>query len=516
MATTRLIPLHVGKGKTVAEAIIDRIDYANNPDKTEQGKNVTSYMCDPETAGEEFIISKNEYKYYTGRNESSNNVIAYQIRQSFKPGEITPEEALKVGYELAERFTKNKHAFVVAVHTDRHHIHSHVIFNSTALDCKRKFKNFWNSSLAVRRLSDLICLEHGLSVIENPKPSRGSYGSWLQDKPPSKSDLLKQKIDETLPNCATFEDFISELRKSGCIVKDNRKYISVKLPGNERARRLDTLGGDYSEEAIRKRIAQYVEDKKRGVRLAGTGGSSSGGAKTKTEYANNKQIGQQNSEYKSGQQNGEHNGEQITGQTRVGLLIDIQDKIKEGKGAAYEKWAKVFNLKQAAKTLIFLQENGIDSYEDLKKKASSSSGSFSALNKKIRDTELRMKEITELQKYIGQYGKTREVYVAYKKSGWSQKFYDAHTADIILHKAAKNYFDKLNMKKLPSINSLKQEWARLNVEKKNLYSGYRELKETSRSLAVALGNANYILGITPDEQNRETSRNQNRRDAQGI
>jgi hypothetical protein len=334
----------------------------------------------------------------------------------------------------------------------------------------------------------LICAEHGLSVIENPKPSRGSYGDWLGDKPPSWSEQIKRKVDEILPACATFEDFIAALRAVGCTVRDDKKYVSVTLPGQGRAIRLKSLGDGYTEDAIRERLAQYAADKKRGVRRAGTGGSSS-------------DVGGQPYQHVAGS---------------VSLLIDIQAKIREGKGVGYERWAKVFNLQQAAKTLIFLQENGIDSYEDLKKKASSASGGFAALTKKIRDVETRMSEITELQKYIGQYGKTRDVYAAYKKSSWSQKFYDEHTADIILHRAAKSYFDKLGMKKLPSITSLKQEWAARGAEKKKLYAGYREQKETSRALTVAFGNANHILGIKPDEQNHDETRGQNRRDKQEL
>mgnify|MGYP000488392239 FL=1 len=99
------------------------------------------------------------------------DVIAYQIRQSFKPGEITPEEANEVGYETGMRFTKGKHAFIVATHVDRAHIHNHIIFNSTNLECDRKFRDFWFSGIALQRLSDIICLEHGLSVIPRVKPS---------------------------------------------------------------------------------------------------------------------------------------------------------------------------------------------------------------------------------------------------------------------------------------------------------------------------------------------------------
>ena len=261
------------------------------------------------------------------------------------------------------------------------------------------------------------------------------------------------------------------LKAADFTVKENRKHISVCAPGQKRPLRLDTLGGDYTEAAIRERLA--------GIRIIKVSSDS-----------------------------GTH--------TRVSLLVDIQAKIREGRGSGYEQWAKIFNLKQAAKTLVFLQENGIDSYEDLKKKSSSASGDFAALTTKIKEIETRQKEITELQKYVGQYGKTRDVYAAYKASGWSRSFYDEHAADIILHRAAKKYFDGLGKKKLPSINQLKQEYAALAAEKKKLYSGYNELKENSRALAVAKGNADRILGITPDAQNRDASRDEQRRDTHDI
>ena len=159
LAATRLIALHKNKGMTVAACLKNRTDYIENPDKTEQGQYVSSYACSTLTADEEFMLTKRQYDLVNGRRQKS-DVIAYQIRQSFRPGEISADEANKVGYELAMRFTKGKHAFVVATHTDRQHIHNHVIFNSTALDGSRKFRDFFFSALAVQRLSDLICLEH--------------------------------------------------------------------------------------------------------------------------------------------------------------------------------------------------------------------------------------------------------------------------------------------------------------------------------------------------------------------
>ena len=166
MATTRLIPLHVVKGKSVAECFHDRLGYAQNPEKTEAGELVTGYACNPKTAEMEFLLARNAYQQQSLDRHNGREIIAYQIRQSFKPGEITSEEANAVGYELGMRFTKGKHAFTVSTHTDRAHIHNHIIFNAVDLGGKRKFKNFFLSAYALRKVSDFICLEHGLSVLE--------------------------------------------------------------------------------------------------------------------------------------------------------------------------------------------------------------------------------------------------------------------------------------------------------------------------------------------------------------
>jgi len=196
------------------------------------------------------------------------------------------------------------------------------------------------------------------------------------------------------------------------------------------------------------------------------------------------------------------------GHTRVSLLIDIQEKIAAGKGKGYERWAGRFNLKEAAKTLMLLKENGIDSYEDLVKKASSSSGDFAHLTRKIKDAEKRMAEISELQKHIGTYGKTRDIYNRCRDSGWDVNFFEEHHANITLHQATRKYFTAQGYgkdNKLPGIKALKQEYATLLVEKKKLYAVYRDAKKNMQALQVAKSNASKILGITTETHTRETS-----------
>lgn len=124
MAATRLIPMHLQKSRSMGQCLKERTDYAKNDEKTEAGQFVSSYECDPSTVDLEFEITKNQYAVNTGRNPKEKDVIAYQIRQSFKPGETTPEEANQIGYETAMRWTKGKHAFIVATHVDKAHIHS--------------------------------------------------------------------------------------------------------------------------------------------------------------------------------------------------------------------------------------------------------------------------------------------------------------------------------------------------------------------------------------------------------
>ena len=208
--------MHVNKGKTIAQCLTERTDYAKNPDKTEDGEYISAYACDAKTADSEFLLSKRQYRQLTGREQAS-DVIAYQIRQSFKPGEVTPEEANRLGYEFARRFTKGDHAFIVCTHTDKQHIHNHIIWNSTTLDCTRKFRNFWGSTEAVRKLSDLVCMEHRLSVIENPKPYSKSYNKWLGGKAkPCQRDLLRAAIDAALAKKPKdFETFLKLVEAAG-------------------------------------------------------------------------------------------------------------------------------------------------------------------------------------------------------------------------------------------------------------------------------------------------------------
>ena len=442
MAATRLIALHKNKGKSVAACLKSRTDYAKNPDKTNREELVSSYECSPLTADEEFMLSKRQYELATGRRQK-NDVIAYQIRQSFRPGEITAEEANKVGYELAMRFTKGKYAFIVATHTDREHIHNHIIYNSTALDGTRKFRNFLLSGLAVQRVSDLICLEHQLSVIEI-KPYRERQKCTLYPPKESKRDRLCSVIDNILSEKPKdYEDFLQRLEPQGYEVKRG-KYTSVKGARQKRFIRFRTLGAGYSEEELKAVLAGEAEHRPRQKSLAP--------------------------------------------EQKFQMLVDIQAKLAEGKGTGFARWAKQHNLKEMSRTLIFLQENKIGSIEEMQGRVDAATARYHELGDSIKASEKRLTEIAVLKAHIINYAKTRPVYDAYRKAGYSKRFLEAHRTEITLHKAAKAAFDEANLKKLPKVKELDAEYSKLLTEKKASYPDYRKAKEEMQELLRAKRN----------------------------
>lgn len=450
MATTRIIPIHISRGKTAAQCLKARIDYILNPNKTAGGLFVSSYECAPQTATQEFAFDKRTYRENTGRTQQ-HDVIAYHLRQSFAPGEITPEEANRLGYETAKRFLKGQHAFIVATHTDKSHLHNHIIWNSTALDCRRKFRDFKRSGEAVARLSDTICVENRLSIVLDPKSRDTHYGAWLGDRrEPSQREMLRQAIDDALAkHPADFEELLGLLHKAGWEVKRG-KHIALRGAGESRFKRLDSLGEGYTEGALVAILAGEKEHKPRTKCMA-------------------------------------------IQREPISLLVDIQAKLRAGKGAGYERWAKKFNAKELAKTLNYLSEAGVADYADLVQRTENATTRMTELRDGIRQTETRMAEISAMETHIFNYLKTKDVHAAYRASGYSRKFAEAHQQELTLHRAAKSAFDALGTKKIPRIKTLKAEYAALAQQKKLAYQEYRLVREDMRTLLRVRANVETIL-----------------------
>ena len=445
MATTNIFSIRGSKGRSVICSLTERTDYIKNPEKTENGALVYAYGCTPQLVAAEFALSKRQYALRTGR--MAPGVIAYHIRQSFKPGEITAEEANRVGRELAERFLKGRHAYIVCTHVDKMHIHSHIIFNSTTLDGTAKFRDFLGSGRALGRLSDLICLEHNLSVIANPRRyTNPTYDKWLgEKKPPSHRDVLRADIDAALarkPN--SFDELLQFVRENGYRVSVGKSVTFYK--DGQKGIRLHTLGDGYSEAELRAVIEGKATHTPRGKR------------------------------------------------GRASLLIDIEAKLAAGKSGGYERWAKVFNVKQMAKTLLYLQEHGIKSRAELTARADAASEKLSAAKERITSLDARIAEVNALRGQIITYAKTREVFAEYKASRYSRKFYDAHADEIEQHREAKRYFNERNLTRLPKVKDLSAEFSALVAEKREAYAEYRAIRDEHRELLVHRHNVEMFLG----------------------
>lgn len=459
MATTRLIPMHVIKGQSVAHTVHERLSYAINPDKTNSGQLVKAYACEPETSAGEMLLCKKEYETYIGRSEEKkSDIVLYQIRQSFKPGEISPEKAQEIGFELAMSFTKGKYQFVVATHTDHAHIHNHIIFNSTSIDHTQKFRNFLGSSEAIRKISDKLCLENGLSIIEAPKQGPSHYGKWLGDKKPlSWQEKLRQAIDTVMAQKPEdFDAFLKLMAENGYEVKQGQ-HLAFKTNGQQKFTRLRSLGEGYSEEDLRSAIL----------------GKTVHTPKTKRPYRNNPD--------------------------KINLLVDIQAKLQAGKGPGYERWAKVFNLKQMAQTINFLTENDITDYETLVEKTKAATDRYHELSQQIKKIEKRMAEIIELKMHIINYAKTKDVFVEYQKSGYSTNFYEENVENLLIHQSAKQTIIKVGINGIPTFKNLQKELMFCSDMKKDSIKKYSTLKKQMKDILTVKSNIDHLIFQRPTD-----------------
>ena len=433
---------------------------------------MSSYLCDPETAHAEFMLVKGQYQAETGRT-AEQGALCYQIRQAFPQGEVTPKEANRIGYETAMRWTKGKYQFFVCTHTDKGHIHNHIYYNSTAYDRSRKFRNFIGSSFALRRLSDRVCLEHALSVVERPKlHSKGRflhYGQWQGEvRPPSQKEQIRCAIDTALSKRpADFADFLRRMEAVGFQVVHGRGgVISFRAPGHDRAARLraSTLGAGYGREDIQAVIDGKAPTRTAPVRRAPT-------------------------------------------PRRVNLLIDIQERMRQGKGPAYERWAKVYNLKQMAAALQYLKEHQLFEYDDLAVKTDAATERFHTLAGDIQQTEAELSRVSDLMAAVVQYAKTRPAFDGYKAAKYSRKYLAEHEAELADYRAAKaTMAELLGGEKLPKMDVLKEKRRQLAARKKALYLEYRKAQQDMRELVAVKGSVDHLRGLTDNQRNKEQAR----------
>ena len=432
----------VTKIKPVKSTLSKALDYIENPDKTDGKMLISSFGCSYETADIEF-------GYTLSQALDKGNNLAFHLIQSFAPGEVDYEKAHEIGKQLADAVTKGQHEYVVTTHIDKGHIHNHIIFCAVNFVDHHKYNSNKRSYYGIRNMSDKLCRENGLSVVVPGKGSKGkSYAEYQAEKTgTSWKGKLKTTVDALIPQVSSFEELLTRLQAAGYEIKPG-KYVSCRAPGQERFTRLKTLGADYTEEAIRERIA---------------------GRRTRAAKA----------------PKAERRG--------VNLLIDIENSIKAQESRGYEQWAKIHNLKQAAKTMNFLTENKIEQYADLVSRIEEMAAESGQAADALKNAEKRLADMAVLIKNVSTYQKTKPVYDAYRKARNREKYRAGQEQAIILHEAAARSLKASGIAKLPNLAALQSEYEALQAQKEALYADYGKLKKKVREYDIIKQNIDSIL-----------------------
>ena len=440
----------VTKIKPVKSTLKKALDYIQNPDKTDGKMLVSSFGCSPETADIEFAFTIAQAL------ERGNN-LAHHLIQSFEPGEVDYQKAHEIGKQLADAVTKGKYEYVLTTHIDKGHVHNHIIFCSVNFVDHHKYNSNKRSYYGIRNMSDRLCRENGLSVVAPQKGGKGkSYAEYLAEKTgTSWKGKLKIAVDALIPQVSSFEELLSRLQAAGYAIKPG-KYVSCRAPGQERFTRLKTLGADYTEEAIRERIE---------------------GRRTRTAKTPKAERG-------------------------VSLLIDIENSIQAAQSRGYEQWAKIHNLKQAAKTLNFLTEHQISRYEDLTAKITEIQTESDKAGDALKEVEKRLADMAVLIKNVSTFQKTKPAYDTYRKARNKERYRAAHEGTVILHEAAAKALKAAGISKLPNLAALQAEYEKLQEQKETLRADYGKLKKQVREYDVIRQNIDSILR-QPKEPERE-------------
>ena len=431
----------VTKIKPVKSTLSKALDYIENPDKTDGKMLISSFGCSYETADIEF-------GYTLSQALDKGNNLAFHLIQSFAPGEVDYEKAHEIGKQLADAVTKGQHEYVLTTHIDKGHVHNHIIFCAVNFVDHHKYNSNKRSYYGIRNMSDKLCRENGLSVVVPGKGSKGkSYAEYQAEKTgTSWKGKLKTALDALIPQVSSFEELLQRLQAAGYEIKPG-KYVSCRAPGQERFTRLKTLGADYTEEAIRERIA---------------------GRRTKAVKAPREQRG-------------------------VSLLIDIENSIKAAQSKGYEQWAKIHNLKQAAKTMNFLTEHKIEQYADLVSRIEEMAAESRQAADALKNAEKRLADMAVLIKNVSTYQKTKPVYDAYRKARNREKYRAGQEQAIILHEAAARSLKAAGIAKLPNLAALQSEYEALQAQKEALYADYGKLKKKVREYDIIKQNIDSIL-----------------------
>ena len=461
MAITKIHPIR----RTLNKAV----KYITNPAKTESELYVSTYACNRETIIQDFEYTQRQANY----NAAKGTTLAQHAIQSFAKGEVTAEEAHAIGMELAAKLTDSKHEFIVATHLDKGHIHNHIIFNQVDFIDHKHFKSNIHTTKILRQLSDELCEAHGLSVIKSPKAKGKSYYEWqCEKKGISYKKRLKDNIDMVIPTVESYGEFLIKMQQLGYEIKTG-KYDSFRMNEQERFTRSKTLGIDYTREAIEQRIKDVKN-------IPATP------AITGPTYFRIWKYDQ-----------------------KLGLIENTHTYLLFIQSPYQRQKAAIIDAKKVAATYNLLKEKGIDSVSQLNKAISDSKSESGSIRDEIRDIESSIADINETIKYAERSQANKPVWDEYVKSGKSQKFYDAHRAELMIYESSQEFLKrKVSACQAIKLAQLRKEASDLESKRIDLSAKLDILKHDQRELEQAKKNIDIIMHQEQDNKSKDKKKEQ--------
>ncbi len=439
------------------------IKYICNPAKTDENILVTSFGCSPDTA-------QYDFKFALSKTNQADENKAFHLIQSFLPGEVSFDEAHKIGQEFADRLLEGKYSYIVTTHIDKGHVHNHLIFCAADNIDHKKYHDCKQTYYHIRNLSDELCQKHNLSVIDTHNKRGQKYNEWESNKNgTSWKEHLKIDINEAIKSSKKYEDFIAIIRAKGYEVKGesldgtNGKYIAFRpldkknfVRGSDRS-----LGAEYTKERIKERIdLGYTPPKKKKVAFPHRDDSKR-------------------------------------------KLINTNDaKFKDNSGLQH--WADIQNLKIAASS--YRSAGTITALQD---KLQATTATAKAARESIVRVEHQMKDLAEIIKYAEQYQDNKKYNFRYKKSKDPDTYFRSHETELLLYGGAKRMLERLGVnEKTMDIEKLRAEYQTLEEQKKSFSQMYKSSEKEIKKMEQELDNINQYLNPSINAEEPQQKKNE--------
>ena len=443
------------------------VNYICNPEKTDEGILISSFGCSPETAAFDF-------KFALSKTKQSDPNKAFHLIQAFMPGEVSYDEAHRIGVELADKLLEGKYSYIVSTHTDKGHVHNHIIFCAADNVNHEKYHDCKQTYRSIRRLNDELCRAHGLSIIDSYRKSLSAgtgrskrYHEWQSEQSGTSWKVkLKNAIDEAIEIADTYEDCLNLIRSKGYEIKGESldknapKYISFRPLDRERFVRGSerSLGADYTKERIEERIREKgLEPPKKRVPFP---------TRKKNpvkDYSSKK-------------------------------LIDTTEE-KFAQSPRLKHWVDIQNLKIAASSY-----SAAGSISELEKQIDAKSVLAKTARESLVETEHQLKDLGQILKYAEQYKSNRIYHIRYQKSKDKDRYLRQHETELLLHDGAENMLKSLGIDtKNLDVEKLRSDYNTLYSKKTELQKTYKSAEKEYSALTRKLDNLNQYINRNPTQ-----------------